>query len=301
MKKVGIILSIMLLLFVTCMGTVLAEENIESESEESLESGTYNMLLIGVDRRDDSWYGNSDVMILVTVNSQKETIYMTSFLRDLYADIPGISDHRLNAACANGGAELCVQTIKDNYGVQIDNYAMVDFNSMAEIVDNIGGVEVEISDAEMEFINKHIAEQYKLAGRSDVEYLEHSGTVLMNGYQTVVYTRDRTTGISSDFGRTERQRKVLSAVMKKLPLAMATNSGELIDGLFPNLTTNLTQTEMYSLSTQASKLLTYDVVQSTVPAEGTYSNATIRKMAVLQVDFEANKKLLKQEIYGQEE
>ncbi len=89
--------------------------------------------------------------------------------------------------------------------------------------------------------------------------------------------------------------------MKKLPLAMATNSGELIDGLFPNLTTNLTQTEMYSLSTQASKLLTYDVVQSTVPAEGTYSNATVRKMAVLQVDFEANKKLLKQEIYGQEE
>ena len=59
--------------------------------------------------------------------------------------------------------------------------------------------------------------------------------------------------------------------------------------------------EMYSLSTQASKLLTYDVVQSTVPAEGTYSNATVRKMAVLQVDFEANKKLLKQEIYGQEE
>ena len=271
MKKVGIILSIMLLLFVTCMGTVLAEENIESESEESLESGTYNMLLIGVDRRDDSWYGNSDVMILVTVNSQKETIYMTSFLRDLYADIPGISDHRLNAACANGGAELCVQTIKDNYGVQIDNYAMVDFNSMAEIVDNIGGVEVEISDAEMEFINKHIAEQYKLAGRSDVEYLEHSGTVLMNGYQTVVYTRDRTTGISSDFGRTERQRKVLTAIFEKAKNDYEeTSSSSTVQKLLSYMTNDLTGGDTLKLMAKMSEWLNYQLEEQRIPFDDSY-------------------------------
>lgn len=271
MKKVGIILSIVLLLFVTCMGTVLAEENIESESEESLESGTYNMLLIGVDRRDDSWYGNSDVMILVTVNSQKETIYMTSFLRDLYADIPGISDHRLNAACANGGAELCVQTIKDNYGVQIDNYAMVDFNSMAEIVDNIGGVEVEISDAEMEFINKHIAEQYKLAGRSDVEYLEHSGTVLMNGYQTVVYTRDRTTGISSDFGRTERQRKVLTAIFEKAKNDYEeTSSSSTVQKLLSYMTNDLTGGDTLKLMAKMSEWLNYQLEEQRIPFDDSY-------------------------------
>lgn len=271
MKKVGIILSIMLWLFVTCMGTVLAEENIESESEESLESGTYNMLLIGVDRRDDSWYGNSDVMILVTVNSQKETIYMTSFLRDLYADIPGISDHRLNAACANGGAELCVQTIKDNYGVQIDNYAMVDFNSMAEIVDNIGGVEVEISDAEMEFINKHIAEQYKLAGRSDVEYLEHSGTVLMNGYQTVVYTRDRTTGISSDFGRTERQRKVLTAIFEKAKNDYEeTSSSSTVQKLLSYMTNDLTGGDTLKLMAKMSEWLNYQLEEQRIPFDDSY-------------------------------
>lgn len=261
----------MLLLFVTCMGTVLAEENIESESEESLESGTYNMLLIGVDRRDDSWYGNSDVMILVTVNSQKETIYMTSFLRDLYADIPGISDHRLNAACANGGAELCVQTIKDNYGVQIDNYAMVDFNSMAEIVDNIGGVEVEISDAEMEFINKHIAEQYKLAGRSDVEYLEHSGTVLMNGYQTVVYTRDRTTGISSDFGRTERQRKVLTAIFEKAKNDYEeTSSSSTVQKLLSYMTNDLTGGDTLKLMAKMSEWLNYQLEEQRIPFDDSY-------------------------------
>ena len=271
MKKVGIILSIVLLLFVTCMGTVLAEENIESESEESLESGTYNMLLIGVDRRDDSWYGNSDVMILVTVNSQKETIYMTSFLRDLYADIPGISDHRLNAACANGGAELCVQTIKDNYGVQIDNYAMVDFNSMAEIVDSIGGVEVEISDAEMEFINKHIAEQYKLAGRSDVEYLEHSGTVLMNGYQTVVYTRDRTTGISSDFGRTERQRKVLTAIFEKAKNDYEeTSSSSTVQKLLSYMTNDLTGGDTLKLMAKMSEWLNYQLEEQRIPFDDSY-------------------------------
>ena len=271
MKKVGIILSIMLLLFVTCMGTVLAEENIESELEESSESGTYNMLLIGVDRRDNSWYGNSDVMILLTVNSQKETIYMTSFLRDLYADIPGISDHRLNAACANGGAELCVQTIKDNYGVQIDNYAMVDFNSMAEIVDNIGGVEVEISDAEMEFINKHISEQYELAGRSDVEYLEHSGMALMNGYQTVVYTRDRTTGISSDFGRTERQRKVLTAIFEKAKNDYEeTSSSSTVQKLLSYMTNDLTGGDTLKLMAKMSEWLNYQLEEQRIPFDDSY-------------------------------
>ena len=87
--------------------------------------------------------------------------------------------------------------------------------------------------------------------------------------------------------------------MKKMPATLATNSSELIDELFPNLTTNLTQGECFNLSLNASKLLTYEQVQQAIPAEGTYSNATIRSMSVLEVDFEANKKILKETIYGE--
>ena len=175
-------------------GAVLAEDESESEIQLQETNDTYNILLIGVDRRDESWVGNSDVMLLVTVNPQKEKIYLTSFMRDLYADIPGIGVQKLNAACANGGAELCVQTIEENYQVQIDNYAMVDFNSMAEIVDSIGGVDIEISEAEMEYINNNIANQYSLAGKDDPVYLDHAGEVWLNGYQAVVYSRNRSTG-----------------------------------------------------------------------------------------------------------
>ena len=119
----------------------------------------------------------------------------------------------------------------------------------------------------------------------------------MNGPQALAYTRNRYIG--TDFGRTERQRKVLAEVFKKLPGAMVTNSGGVIDGLFPNLTTNLKQNECYKIALGGYKIIGYDMVQQCVPLEGTYSNATIRSMAVLEVDFEANKRFLKETLYGE--
>ena len=92
---------------------------------------------------------------------------------------------------------------------------------------------------------------------------------------------------------------MLAAVIKKLPFAAITNLNGLVDGLFPNLTTNLTKSECLLLSLDAGKLVTYDLVQSSVPRSGTYSNANIRGMAVLQVDFEANKNYIEQQIYGE--
>ena len=125
-----------------------------------------------------------------------------------------------------------------------------------------------------------------------------SGLVHLNGAQALAYTRNRYLG--TDFGRTERQRKVLTEVIRNLPKAAVTNPNELIDGLMPNLTTNLTQMECYRLSFTAPKMLTYEIVQNSIPIEGSYQNATIRKMAVLQVDFEANKEYIRENIYGKD-
>lgn len=256
-----------------CMGSVMAEEETESETQvqETAESDTYNILLIGVDRRDDSWYGNSDTMILATVNPQKEKIFLTSFMRDLYADIPGIGVQKLNAACANGGAELCVQTIEENYQVQIDNYAMVDFNSMAEIVDAVGGVELEISDGEMEEINKYVANQYALAGRDDVEYLDHAGDVWLNGYQAVVYSRDRSTGSTSDFGRTERQRKLLTAIFEKAKSDyVETQSTSTLQTLLSFTSHDLTGGDTLKLLMRASDWMNYQIEEVRVPFDDMY-------------------------------
>lgn len=121
--------------------------------------------------------------------------------------------------------------------------------------------------------------------------------VHLNGPQALAYSRNRYIG--TDFGRTERQRKILTAVIGKLPGALLTNAGELMDGLMPNLTTNLTRSECFQLSLMAGKLLTYDIVSDNIPQPDTFTNVSIRNMAVLQVDFEANIRYLKEKIYGE--
>ena len=162
------------------------------------------------------------------------------------------------------------------------------------------GVELELTPEEVEYVNGYLVEYNMLLGRPQgTDNLDPSvsGLIHLNGPQALAYCRNRYLG--TDFGRTERQRKVLEAVIKKLPSSLLTNGIELIDGLLPNLTTNLTKNECFRLSLMAAKLLTYDIIPSSIPQPGTYTDATIRKMAVLEVDFEANQKYLKENIYGE--
>ncbi len=306
-KKLAVFLAV---LFLAGMGGLYAivgsvydkmkYEEVENLSRESMkENGVINILLIGNDSRENGEDGRSDAMILISISDKTKTITMTSLLRDMYVDIPGHDGNRLNAAYSYGGAELLMQTIQQNFDIEVHRYALVNFQAFANLVDAVGGVDLELTNGEVNYVNGYLVEYNMLEGRPEgTDYLDTSlsGMIHLNGPQALAYTRNRYIG--TDFGRTERQRKVLAAVMKKMPGALAVNSGELIDGLFPNLTTNLTKGECFQLSLNGSKLLTYDLVQQAIPAEGTYSNATIRSMAVLQVDFEANKKILQESIYG---
>ncbi len=275
-------------------------EEVQSYSKEPMkESGVINILLIGNDSRENGEDGRSDAMILVSISDKTKTITMTSLLRDMYVEIPGHDGNRLNAAYSYGGPELLMQTIEQNFDIKVHRYALVNFQAFANLVDAVGGVDLELTNEEVNYVNGYLVEYNMLEGKPEgTDYLDTSlsGMIHLNGPQALAYTRNRYIG--TDFGRTERQRKVLAAVMKKMPGTLAVNSSELIDGLFPNLTTNLTKNECFRLSLNGSKFLTYELVQQAIPAEGTYSNATIRKMAVLQVDFEANKKILQESIYG---
>lgn len=274
---------------------------ITSVADESYrEDGVINILLIGNDSRQNGEDGRSDAMILLSISSKTKQIYMTSLLRDMYVDIPGHDGNRLNAAYSYGGAELLMETIEQNLDIKVNRYVLVNFEAFANLVDAVGGVDLELSTAEIEYVNGYLVEYNMLTNRpqgTDNMDTSVSGMVHLNGPQALAYTRNRFIG--TDFGRTERQRKVLSAVIKKLPLAMVANPGELIDGLMPNLTTNLTQWECYLLSFQAGKFLAYDMVQGGIPIEGSYHNASIRGMSVLEVDFDANRRYLQENIYGQ--
>lgn len=264
------------------------------------EDGVINVLLIGNDSRQNGEDGRSDAMILLSVSSKTKTIYMTSLLRDMYVDIPGREGNRLNAAYSFGGAELLMETVEKNLDIPVNRYVLVNFEAFANLVDAVGGVDLELTTEEIEYVNGYLVEYNMLTNRpqgTDNMDTTKPGMVHLNGPQALAYCRNRYIG--TDFGRTERQRKVLTAVIKKMPTAVGTNYQELIDGLMPNLTTNLTQSECYRLSLMAGKLLTYDIISDNIPQPGTYQNATIRKMAVLEVDFEANIKYLKEKIYGE--
>ena len=276
-------------------------EEIASVSSEPLkQDGVVNILLIGNDSRENGEDGRSDAMILLSISNKTGKIYMTSLLRDMYVKIPGHDDNRLNAAYSFGGAELLMETVEQNFDIKVDRYVLVNFEAFANLVDAVGGVDLELSSEEIEYVNGYLVEYNMLLDRpqgTDNMDTSVSGMVHLNGPQALAYSRNRYLG--TDFGRTERQRKVLSAVIGKLPKAVVTHPKALIDGLMPNLTTNLTQGECFQLSLMAGKLLSYDIEQASIPLEGTYQNATHRKMAVLEVDFEANKKYLMENIYGE--
>ena len=270
-------------------------------SKPMKEDGVINILLIGNDSRQNGEDGRSDAMILLSICPKKNKIYMTSLLRDMYVEIPGHDDNRLNAAYSFGGSELLMKTVEKNLDIKINRYMLVNFEAFANLVDAVGGVDLELSSAEIEWVNAYLNEYNLLTEKEfGTDYMDTSkdGMVHLNGPQALAYTRNRYIG--TDFGRTERQRKVLKEVVRSLPKGML-HPIKLTDGLMPNLTTNLTQWECYRLSLMAPLLLTYDIEQGSIPVEGTYRDATIRKMAVLEVDFEANKEYLHKLLFEPDE
>lgn len=275
-------------------------EEIDSVSKEPFkEDGVKNILLIGNDSRNQDERGRSDAMILVSISSQTNTIHLTSLLRDIYVDIPGYKGNRLNAAYAYGGPELLMETLEENFDIEVNRYMLVNFQAFANLVDAVGGVTLDVTNEEVAYINAYLVEYNQLQGNPEgTDYLDTSlsGEIHLNGPQALAYCRNRYIG--TDFARTERQRKVITAAIKNAPMGLLKNGSALIDGVMSNVTTNLTKSELSGLMIQAPAMLTYDMVSGSIPLEGTYSNASIRGMAVLEVDFEANKAYIQEEIYG---
>ena len=230
-----------------------------------------NIMLFGADQ-----YGNeglSDSMILLSIDNRHEKIKMTSFLRDTYISIPGHWSSKLNAAYAYGGAELSIATIESNYGIRVDRYAIVNFETFKEIVDIMGGVDIELTQDEIYYINDQITQN----GQS--EYLPwdtQEGIVHLNGQQALWYSRNRggyvngTEYSGSDWDRVERQRKFLNAVIDDMSSASLTELVDIVNAVGPNVTTNIKNSELTSLVAGAPNYLKYKVEQVSIPTDGTW-------------------------------
>lgn len=234
-----------------------------------------NVMLFGEDQPANSsgYHGRSDTMILLSIDNRHQKIKMTSFLRDTYVEIPGHYSSKLNVSYALGGAQLAIQTIEANYGVQIDRYAIVNFSTFKSIVDIMGGVELYLTQNEIDYINCQIAEN----GQN--EYLNASeGMVTLNGQQALWYARNRGgtyNGMSfsgDDWDRTDRQRNFLEAVITNLKEdATLAEIVQIVNSIGPKVTTNLKKTEIQSLVANAMTYLGYDIEQCSMPSDGTWS------------------------------
>ena len=259
----------------------------EAQSEITFPNNenVFNILLIGSDRRDTSWYGNSDVMMLASINKETETIHLTSFMRDSYAVVGDRGGHKLNYAYAVGGGPLLVETIEENYKIDIDQYAAADFTNTAEIVDLVGGVDITVTDAEASYINR--------AAIGEHDTLPGAGTYHLNGAQAVAYARIRKIG-NADYQRTERQRTVMAEIFKQAQSLSILELNDLANEILPLVTHNMSQSTVLSLLADLSTIMTYELVLDRVPCDGLY----YFRGEMLVPEWEETIERLHENIYG---
>lgn len=264
----------------------------ETESDSGLiggkGSGIVNILLIGQDREEGEERARSDSMILCSFNKKTKQLTMTSFLRDLYVKIPGFGSNRINAAYTFGGMELLDRTIRENFGVYIDANVEVDFAQFAQIVDTLGGVEIELRADEAAHITQ----------KTGIETQE--GKQLLNGEQALTYSRIRKLDADGDFARTNRQRKVLSAVIDTYEGAGLGEILDTVDVLFPMVNTDINPLEMVKYVVDLFPVLSgEELVSQRIPADGAYENRSIDGMSVLVADLDAARQMLRTTLIGE--
>ena len=230
----------------------------------------YTIALIGSDRRDASWFGNADTMMLLSVNRTKQTVSLISLMRDIGANIPGRGYDKMNAALAAGGPDLVVQTIASNFQITVNGYIFVDFGGMINIIDQFGGVTLEVSADEANVMNTYIEEFGRIFGINPGDYwMTQGGVFNLNGVRAVAYMRNRYSGTGGDFDRTARQRRVLSVLYGKMQAMSLAELQQRAAAILPVVQTNISWDGLVSLIPAVIQS-GYTVIMDRVPYDGLY-------------------------------
>ncbi|MBQ1243175.1 MAG: LCP family protein [Clostridia bacterium] len=297
--KVFLALASLLMVLVLCVGAyglvVLSGIDYEeigtnkyvTESELATSPYVKNVLFIGCDARGDVEGNRSDTMILLSIDTKNRKLKLTSFLRDSYVYIPekGFSN-KLNSSFSYGGQKCLMDTLEYNFGVNIDNYVMVNFNAFRQLVNLLGGITVDgVTEREAKYMREEVKIPSVKAGKNK-----------MNGKTALWYCRIRY--IDNDFRRTERQRKVISAIIDKVIKTDIFTLMNICKEVLPNVSTDIKTTELLGLGVNAVlRYLRYDIVQQQIPADDEWADRWVGSQQVVALDFEANKRILKEFIY----
>lgn len=244
-----------------------------------------NIMLLGADQNENGSNGRSDTMMLMSIDKKNGKVRLVSFLRDLYVQIPTLGMNRLNASFSKGGAGLTLQTIENNFRIDLQKYVMVNFNSFSKIIDKLGGLDIEMTKAEANEMNKNMGCKLK------------AGVNHINGDLCLYFARIR--AIDSDFGRTSRQRQVIETMLKKMKSMGAVNFSTVLYDFLPYVTTNMSDGDLLYLASVAKQVSEYPVETMSIPAQGMYKDKTIDGMQVLVPDLKKNCEVLHTFIFGE--
>lgn len=258
-----------------------------SSDELSNSAAVTNILFIGNDGTSSSEGARSDSMILVSVDYKHAKIKLTSFLRDSWVEIPSKGKKaKLNAACAYGGPQLLVDTIEYNFHIDIDHYVMVNFEMFTQIIDNLGGVEVEVTEKEAKFIRNTTRHKD----------MESGDSVLLDGAKALVYCRIRK--LDSDYMRTLRQRKVITALIGKANETDIQTLFDAINKVFPLIQTDMNAAEISAMAFKGGfGIVAFDIQQTRAPIEEHMEATTIGGQWVEVLELEKVREYIHDFIY----
>ena len=269
-----------------------------------------NILLLGSDERKVTDSARTDSMIICSINKQTGEVKLTSIMRDLAVDLDEIGEYngtyRINAANYFGGEKLAMKVVNECFGMNIENYVHVNFYGFQQVAQQLGGIDMDITESEMNMINELIYEQAKFAYLAGVdesalpnEYLETYGpNTHLDGRQTLAYARIRKLD-GGDYARAERQRNVLTALMNKLKGA---GTGELLSlgtTCLQHIRTNMSLEDMLSIATTVCGNGVTSVESLRLPINDSYVQETRKEQSMLyDCDWSANASALYSFIYG---
>lgn len=284
---------------------ILPEENIntilpEIEASETIDArlfkldsilkrdikkeGILNILLVGLDARDYDTYSRSDTMILVSYDMTTQDIKLVSFMRDNWVYLTDRGWSRINAATAYGGVGLLINTINDNFDLDIQNYVQIKFDDFKKVIDILGGVDVELTQAEIDYINGKL---HSDDGDWNNDITSEPGIVHLNGSQALWHCRNRSIG-NSDFSRTERQRIVLSLLIEKVKTMSPTEIISLVYQMKDYVNMNIPLDTILSLVNSVVNLNDIEVESYSIPFDGMFKFANKNGASVIELDLEEN-------------
>ena len=268
-----------------------------------------NILLMGSDERTLSESSRTDTMIICSINQSTKEVKLTSIMRDTAVKYDDLGEHngtyRINAANYFGGPEFAMKTVNECFGMNIQYYAMVNFFGFQKIAEALGGIDVDISEAEMNEINNKLYEQYKIAKKigeaaPTVEndlMTTYGPNTHLNGHQTLAYARVRS--IDSDFSRAERQRKVLTALAEKLKTKSLPELTALAVSMINQVTTNLDFDTIMSIAVKVLEGDLGNIDTFRVPVNNSYTLEVRNEEAMFyDVDWTTNQRELYTFIYN---